>query len=46
MVSEQETDEAGNLLYWQEDGSIDTTVTDMPVYHNVPTLVQGIWYTM
>lgn len=46
MVSKQETDEAGNLLYWQEDGSIDTTVTDMPVYHNVPTIIQGIWYTM
>ena len=43
---EQQTDEAGNPLFLDEDGGVTTVDTGMPLYHNVPTIVQGIAYTL
>lgn len=42
---EQETNEKGELLFFTEDGQITTEDTGIPVYRNVPVVVQGIWYT-
>jgi len=43
---EQQTDEAGNPLFLDENGGVTTVDTGMPLYHNVPTIVQGIAYTI
>ena len=42
---EQQKNEAGQLLYFTEDGTITTENTGIPVMDNVPIVVQGIIYT-
>lgn len=42
---EQQKNEAGQLLYFTEDGTITTENTGIPVMDNVPIVVQGILYT-
>lgn len=39
---QQEKDEQGNLLYYDNDGNITTEQTDLPVYEKVPVQVVGI----
>jgi hypothetical protein len=46
LVREQELDDKGNKLFFDEHGNITTTDTGMPVYKNVPLIVQGIFPTM
>ena len=43
---EQQTNEAGKPLFLDENGNITEEDTGMPLYHNVPTIVQGIAYTI
>ena len=43
---QQKVDEAGNPLFLDEDGGITSVDTGMPLYENVPTIVQGIAYTI
>lgn len=43
---EQELDEQGNKQFFDEHGNITTEDTGMPVYKNVPIIVQGIFPTM
>lgn len=42
---EQQKNEAGQLLYFTEDGTITTENTGVPVMDNIPIVVQGIFYT-
>ena len=42
----QETDFNGNLLFFEEDGTITTRDTGNPVMKQVPLMVQGIWQTL
>lgn len=42
----QETDDAGNNLFFDQDGNIVTEDTGVPVMKSVPILVQGVWYTL
>lgn len=46
LETKQKLDEAGRPLFWTEDFQMVTTNTGMPVYENVPTITQGIWYTI
>lgn len=39
MKLEQEIDDRGNKLFFDENGNITTTDTGMPVYKNVPIIV-------
>lgn len=42
---EQQKNEAGQLLYFTEDGTITTENTGIPVMDNIPIVVQGIIHT-
>lgn len=42
----QDTNEKGELLYFDDDGNITTIPTQSPVYKYVPLIVQGVWYTI
>lgn len=42
LLEEQEIDENGNLLFFDEYGNITTENTGMPVYKFVPPIVMGI----
>ena len=42
----QEIDYNGQPLFFEEDGTITTTDTGIPVMKDVPIMVQGIWYTL
>ena len=42
----QETDDAGNNLFFDKDGNITVEDTGVPVMKSVPILVQGVWYTL
>lgn len=46
MKLEQEIDDRGNKLFFDENGNITITDTGMPVYKNVPIIVQGILPTL
>ena len=46
LVQEQEMDDKGNKLFFDEHGNITTTDTGMPVYKNIPLIVQGIFPTV
>ena len=46
LMQVQDRNEKGELLYFDNDGNITTTVTDAPVYKYVPMIVQGVWYTL
>lgn len=43
LLEEQEIDENGNLLFFDEYGNITTENTGMPVYKFVPPIVMGIF---
>ena len=43
---EQQIGENGKPLFLDENGGITEEDTGMPLYHNVPTIVQGIAYTI
>ena len=43
---EQEIDDKGNKLFFDEHGNITNEDTGMPVYKNVPIIVQGIFPTL
>ena len=46
QITEQEIGENGKPLFLDEDGNITEVDTGMPLYHNVPTIIQGIAYTV
>lgn len=46
LFQEQEIDEQGRQLFFNEDGEIVYEDTGMPVYKNVPMITQGILYTV
>lgn len=46
MKLEQELDEQGNKLFFDEYGNITTEDTGMPVYKNIPIIIQGILPTL
>ncbi len=46
LTLEQDTDESGNPLFFDKDGNITTEDTGVPVYKQVPVMIQGILYTI
>ena len=42
----QEIDYNSQPLFFEEDGTVTTTDTGIPVMKDVPIMVQGIWYTL
>lgn len=42
---EQQRNENGELLFFDEDGGLTTEDTGVPYVKGVPMIVQGIWYT-
>lgn len=42
----QMTDESGRPLFWTESFEQTTEDTGMPIYTTMPTITQGIWYTL